>query len=475
MSGQPKLVVNSLSMLVNKLTQGIATFVLTAAIARNLGALALGQYLLALSYYYIFVNLTSQGFKTLFTREIAREPELTSEYLVSGTLLQFVFSIIGYLGLVIVVFLLPYNADTSFICYLMGLTIVPFALSNITEAIFQAQEKMYLITISTVPVYIIRLLVMIWAMQLNYGVPYIASILLFSEFLIFVIQWLLLTNIIKPKWQINQDFIWNNIKAARTFVAIEGMGIIATKSNLLILSILGSEVLVGIYGAIIQVMQPFFLVSLSINLAAFPSMSKAVFLGRDQQKKLTENIIEFLLIMSLPFMAGIYFFADQLLSLIYNDASFTQASLILKLASISLITTSFSITFSYLLIANGFEKFNLIEVITTTLLGSISGILLISKYNLLGSALTGIVMSCVTFLLFTYIVYNRLFTINIQRILTRPLLISTIMIMFFLLVKHLNWDFVWILISAFSTYIVLIGLLAIRELGGFKAIYKKIK
>jgi O-antigen/teichoic acid export membrane protein len=462
-------------MLVNKLTQGIATFVLTAAIARNLGALALGQYLLALSYYYIFVNLTSQGFKILFTREIAREPELTSEYLVSGTLLQFVFSIIGYLGLVIVVFLLPYNADTSFICYLMGLTIVPFALSNITEAIFQAQEKMYLITISTVPVYIIRLLVMIWAMQLNYGVPYIASILLFSEFLIFVIQWLLLTNIIKPKWQINQDFIWNNIKAARTFVAIEGMGIIATKLNLLMLSILGSEVLVGIYGAIIQVMQPFLLVCLSINLAAFPSMSKAVFLGRDQQKKLTENIIEFLLVMSLPFMAGIYFFADELLSFIYNDASFIQASLILKLVSISLITTSFSVTFSYLLIANGFEKFNLLEVVTTTFFGGISGILLISKYNLLGSALTGIVMSCVTFLLFTYLVYSRLFPINIQRILARPLLISTIMIMFFLLVKHLNWDFIWILVSAFSIYVVLIGLFAIRELGGVNAIYKKIK
>ena len=68
-------------MLVNKLTQGIATFLLSATIARTLGAYSLGQYLLAVSYYNIFVSLSSQGFKTLFTREIARKPESTSVYL----------------------------------------------------------------------------------------------------------------------------------------------------------------------------------------------------------------------------------------------------------------------------------------------------------------------------------------------------------------------------------------------------------
>jgi O-antigen/teichoic acid export membrane protein len=474
MSGQSKLLVNSLSMLVNKLTQGITTFVLTTAIARNFGALALGQYILALSYYYIFVNITSQSFKTLFTREIAREPELTSEYLVSGTLLQFVFSIIGYLALVIVVFLLPYNADTSFICYLMGLTILPFALSNITEAIFQAQEKMYLITISTVPVYILRLLAMIWAMQLNYGVPYIAIILLFSEFLILVIEWLLLTKIIKPKWQINKDFIWNRIKAARTFFALEGIGIIASKLNLLILSVLGSEALVGIYGAITQVIQPFFLVSMSINLAAFPSMSKAVFLGREQQQKITENIIEFLLVMSLPLMAGIYFFADKLLLLIYKDASFSEESMILKLVSIILISTSFSGTFGYLLIANGLEKFNLIETVLTTLVGGISGILLIAKYQLLGSTLMILFMSFTTLLISGYIVYSRLFALNIRRFLPRPLLITMIMIFVFLFFKKTNLEFIWVLFYSFFIYIMLICLLAIREFGGFVSVYKKI-
>ncbi|MDF5715142.1 MAG: oligosaccharide flippase family protein, partial [Rhizonema sp. NSF051] len=313
MSEQRKLAVNSISMLVNRLTQGIVTFVLTAAIARTLGAYALGQYLLAISYYYIFVNLASQGFKTLFTRELARDPEITPVYLVNGTLLQFVFSIIGYAALVVVVFLLHYTADTSFICDIMGLTIVPFALSNVTEAIFQAQEKMHLIAISTVPVYILRLVAMLWAMQLHYGIEYVAGILIFSESVILVIEWIFLTRIIKPKWQIKQDFIWNTIKATRTFFAIEGIGIIAAKIDILILSLLGSEVLIGIYGAMSQLLQPFYIISSSLSLAAFPSMSKAVYLGKDKQRESTESVIEILLCMGLPFFIGLLFFGKELL------------------------------------------------------------------------------------------------------------------------------------------------------------------
>ena len=476
MSERRKLAVNSISMLVNRLTQGIVTFVLTAAIARTLGAYALGQYLLAISYYYIFVNLASQGFKTLFTRELARDPEITPVYLVNGTLLQFVFSIIGYVALVVVVFLLHYSPDTSFICYMMGLTIVPFALSNITEAIFQAQEKMHLIAISTVPVYILRLLAMLWAMQLHYGIEYIAGILVFSESLILAIEWVLLTKIVKPQWQIKQDFIWNTIKATRMFFAIEGIGIIAGKIDILILSILGSEVLIGIYGAVSQLLQPFYIISSSVTLAAFPGMSKAVYLGKEKQRESTENVIDILLCIGLPFFLGLLFFGKELLLFIYKDPSFAQANviLILNIISLSLITSNFSRSFSYLLIANGFEKFNLLEVTLTTAVGGLAGVVLISQYKLLGAALMSLAMTFTNFSVFTYVVYSRLFSLQLWRVMRRPLLISVFMLIVFLILQKINLDFLLTIILATCSYGFFAGLLTIRAFGGFDSVWKKI-
>ncbi len=474
MSERRKLAVNSLSMLVNRLTQGIATFVLTAAIARTLGASVLGQYLLALSYYYIFVNLASQGFKTLFTRELARDPEVTPIYLVSGTLLQFVFSVIGYLALVVVVFLLPYSADTSFICYIVGLTIVPFALSNITEAIFQAQEKMYLIAISTVPVYILRLLVMLWAIQLHYGIEYIAGILVISESLILVIEWILLTRIIKPKWEIKQDFLWKTIKTARTFFAIEGIAILAAKIDILILSLLGSEFLIGIYGAVSQLMQPFSIVANSVALAGFPGMSKAVGLGREKQRQVTENIIEILLLIGLPFFVGLLFLGNELLLFIYKNPIFTQASVVLHIISLTVITSSFSRTISYLLLANGFQKFNLIAAVITTVIGGLAGVVWISQFKLIGAAFMELVMTLSNFSIFMYAIYSRLFSLHLWQVIRRPLLISVLMLIVFLILKEIQMDFLWTLILATCSYGFFMSLLTIRAFGGFHSVWQKI-
>ena len=443
---QKKLAVNSISMLANRLTQGIATFIITATIARTLGAEVVGQYLLATSYYYIFVNLASQGFKTLFTRELARDPSITPVYVISGTLLQFVFGLVAYIAMVGLVYVLPYNNTTSFICYVTGMMIIPFSLSNITEAIFQAQEKMHLIAISTVPIYILRLLAIIWVVPLPNGIIYVVSILIASESIILVIQWLLLARIVKPKWQIDWDFIWKTINISRTFFAMEGIGFIASKVDMLILSLLGSELLVGIYGGICQLLQPYYIVSNSVAVAAFPAMTRSVAEGKDKQRQVAESVIEILLCISLPFLVGMIFTGDRLLMLIYQDPSFAQSANILHIISLSLITGAFSRIFSYLLIANGLEELNLIEVVVTTIVGSLTGIIFIYHYQLTGAAFMSLSIGFTNFGVLAYFVSNRLFTLRILQIIYRPLLISFLMAMVFLLLDKNNIN-IWTTIA----------------------------
>ncbi|MBD2690452.1 oligosaccharide flippase family protein [Anabaena catenula] len=471
---KPKLLKNSLSLLVNRLTQGVATFVLTTVIARNLGADELGQYILAISYYYIFVTFVGQGLKTLFTRELAREAEATPVYLVSGTFLQLILSIIGYVLLVSVVFILPYSPDTSMVCYIMGLAVIPFALSNITEAIFQAQENMHLIAITTVPIYILRTAIMIWIINLKYSVNHIAGIMVISEILVLVIQWIFLVQTIKPAWQINKDFMFKSLYSVRTFFAIDASGIIASKMDVLLISLLGSEFLVGLYGMIGQLMQPFMIVSNSVSLAAFPAMSKAVAIGKEKQKKETENVLEILLVISLPFIMGVLFFADELLVLIYNDPKFLQANLPLQINVLTLVTSPFIRSFGYLLVANGLEKYNLLEVIITTVSGGLSGVVLISQYKLIGAALMKIVMSISACGLLTYAVYNRLFLLNLWRIMRRPLLVSVFMLMIFLVFKKIQLDFLLTLTVSTLAYIVLVSLLFMSDFGGFNSLLQKI-
>jgi O-antigen/teichoic acid export membrane protein len=462
-----KFISNSLSMILNRLVQSITAFVLTATIARTLGAEALGQYLLAYSYYFIFVGIASQGLKALFTRELAREPQKTPVYLMSGTCLQLILSFFSYGALVVVVFLLPYSSKSSNLCYIMGLTIIPFALSNITEAIFQAKEKMHLIAAATVPVYILRLIIMIWAMQLKYGIEYLAVILFLSETVILVIEWIFIIRLVKIQWEIDRTFVLNTIKNARTFFAIEGITVISGRIQILILSLLGNEFLVGLFGGISQLLQPFLIIANSITLAIFPRFSKAVEQGRDKQRQITESIIEILLMMALPLLLGLLLFGKDLLIFVY-DTSFAEAHIALSLSAASLIFLPFTRSLCYLLVANGLEIVNLREVVITTSIGSLVGVALVSQYQLLGAAIMALLMTVIGFSQYIYFTYTRLFSLNLWRIMRRPLIITVLMLPIFLLLQKISLDFLLTLIIATSAYGLFMIYMVIRAFSGFR-------
>ncbi len=474
MSERRKFFSNSFSMLVNRLVQAAGTFVLTAAIVRMLGAEALGQYLLAASYYLIFVNMASQGLRTLFTRELSRNLEETPVYLVSGTVLQLAFSTVAYLALVIVVWLLPYSPETSTLCYIFGLTIIPFSLSNITEAIFQAQERMHLIATSAVPVYILRLIFMIWLMQSNQGVQALAETMIVSETVILVIQWLLLLRTVKPIWRVDTKFIGQIVTTIKTFFAIEATGIFAAKMDILILSLLGSELLIGVYSGMTQLTQPYVIIVNSLGLAAFPSMTKAVEKGREQQRRTTEDFIEFLLFMAIPIWIGIFFWGEDLLAFIYHDPNFNDVGLIFWISSFTILLLPFIRILGYVLIANGFERFNLFEVITTTVVGGLAGIVLITRYQLLGAALMGIVVSLSAYSLLTWAVCTRVFLLRFWKVLGRPLLIGGLMIPVFLMLKATHLYFLEVLTISAAVYCLLMGCLSIYMLGGPRLALEKL-
>ena len=461
MEGLRKLLGNSFALLLNRLAQSITTFILAASIARMLGAYELGQYMLAFSFYYVFMTLASQGFKTLFTRELARNPIETPSYLISGTFLQLLFSIIAYAVMVIVVYALPYNQNTSLVCYVLGLSIIPFSLSNVTEAIFQAEEKMHLIAVSTVPIYIVRVIAIIWAMNLKYDITTVSAIMVASECLIFLIEWCLVTQFVKLKWRLNWKFMWDTTKASGSFIVIEGISVLGYRFQVFILSLLGGELVVGLYGAVLQLMQPFQIISHSVVLAVFPKMSKAIDSGKESQRQITQITIEILLMVALPLLLGILFFGKELLILLYQEQSFAEAQFALNIFAIGLISSSFIRPLSYLLVANGFEKVNLWQVFITTILDCLIGIVLISQYKLNGAAITVIFTDYVALLIYYIESYRRLFRLSLWPTISRPLIIGVSMLPVFIALKSFNLNIISVLIISNFFYFMFVVFLGV--------------
>jgi O-antigen/teichoic acid export membrane protein len=315
---------------------------------------------------------------------------------------------------------------------------------------------------------------MLWVMQLTHKIEDVAIILVISESLILLIEWILIVKIVQPEWKIDRSFMSKIISDAKTLFAIEGMGMIAAKIDMLILSLLGSEILVGLYGSVTQLLQPFFIVSNSLTLAAFPGMSKAVALGPEHQRQTAENIISILLCIGLPFSIGIMFYGSDLLLFVYQKPSFLEAAMLLKIVAVAIVISTFSQTFSYVLIANGFEKFNLIEVAITAVVGGMAGIVLISKYQLLGAASMGLLMSISSVTVFGYAVRQRIFSVRLWQVFRLPLIISSLMSIVFLLLQRSNFDFLPTITLATIAYIIFASSIVIHELGGVEHLRSKI-
>lgn len=466
MRGSRQLISNSLSLVLNRLTQSLTTFILVAAIARLRGPYELGQYTLAFSYYFVFMTLVSQGFKTLFTRELSQKPSETPIYLISGTILQLLFGFLGYIGLVITIFLLPYKPDTSMVCYILGLMIFPFSLSNVTEAIFQAQEKMHLIALSTVPIYILRIFVIIAGMNQGDNILKISGIIVISEVIILILQWIFAAQITTPIWSINWEFIKRIIRAAWTFMAIDGIPILKARMQILILSLLGGEVLVGIYGALTQLMQPFEIVSSSLALAVFPKLSKAVEQGKTSQRNLVETVIQILLSVALPFVVGVFFIGSDLLSLVYQNPEFSQVGLELRILSLGIIFVALIRPLSFVLVANGLERINLLEVMITTGCSVVISMILVSQYELMGAALSVLLLQIIACGIYSYAVYVYVFPFGLWKTLGRPLLISLFMLILFLISRHLQLTIIWTLIGGTVAYVCLAAIFGLYAVGG---------
>jgi O-antigen/teichoic acid export membrane protein len=295
-----------------------------------------------------------------------------------------------------------------------------------------------------------------------------------SELIIFIVEWLLITKEIKPIWQIDHDFIWKNINKAWTFLAIEGIGIFAAKVDIFLISLVGNELLIGVYGAMKQMLQPFMIVSHGVSLAGFPKLAKVAAVSKSQQKKVAEDIIAILLFMSLPFFISLTFLGQDLLLIVYKDENFQGVGLIFNLLAISVITSSFSRTFNYLLTANGYEKIQLIEVVITTVVATLAGILLISEYKLMGAAWMSVARTFANFSVLTFAVYTRIFAIDLWKILKLPLLVSGFMAIVLYIAKTLNINIAIIIMIDILTYIILVGAIATHLSGGVGALKQKI-
>lgn len=385
--GLRRLLGNIAAILTSDVVNRATTFVLYALAARELGAHAFGQLSLALALFYTFQIFAIGGLRTLVTREVARDPASAGRYLVNGSIGVSLFSLASLLALLGLVSVLGYAADTTVIILLLGLGLLPFALTQICEALFQAWERLHLIAYANVPVNIVKVGLIFALLQGGAGLLTLTLVLVGAHLAILLVEWpLVLRHMGRPRASFDPPFLAGMVRAGGTFFGIDGIIAIWASVNTVLLARLAGETEVGLYSAVSQLMVPVLLIYQSIVRSLFPTLCRRFGQGVGALQAISDQLIELLLMVALPMAVGLYFLAGPALLLLYGDPQFLQAVAPLRVMVWALVALALTSALGQVLVAAMNERATLRIVIVNVLVGLALGAPLIWRFGLMGAA-----------------------------------------------------------------------------------------
>jgi len=419
---------NALSILTSDAMNRATSFVLYALVARHLGAHEFGQLSLALTLFYIFQVLAVAGLKTLTIRQATIDRSRTSRYFTTGCAIVALSSFSSLALLFGFVRLMHYPADTTLVILLTCIGLLPYAISAICEGIFQAWERMYLIPYVNVPVNVAKVSCAFLLLTRKNGLYAVVLILLTSLIVAALTEvWMLFRKFPVHIEPVDYQFCLATFRSAVTFLGIDGTIAVMSSLNVVLLSKLATETEVGLYSAATQLMVPLLLVYQSIGQSVFPLMCRKVEPGFQSLRRISAQVIEVLLILALPALAGLFFLGDWALSILYRNPVFQQAFPALRIVAWVLVSQVFTSVLGQALVASHREKITLRIVAVDTLVNLLVGWPLIRLFGLRGAAIALLVTRLVDCCQH-YIPVSRLFRgIPLAQIIWKPIIAGVCM------------------------------------------------
>jgi O-antigen/teichoic acid export membrane protein len=241
---------NSLVLLASNIISKILGFFYVMYIARYLGAEGFGILSFALAFTGIFSVFSDLGLGPLTVREVARDKSLAGKYLGNITVIKIFLVIITFGLIAITINLLGYPKQTIKVVYFLALSVILSSFSNIFNSIFQAYEKMEYQSIEQILSSILMLSGALFAISQGFSVVRLASIYFLVSAVILgysfaVCAW----KFSLPKLEVDWSFWKPTIKEALPFFLSAVVDIIAFKIDIIMLSMMKGDMVVGWYSA----------------------------------------------------------------------------------------------------------------------------------------------------------------------------------------------------------------------------------
>lgn len=336
MSEKRKMVKNTGILMAMELGTRILDIIISMLVARYLGPVAFGLLAFALSFGSLFSIIPGFGMGSLVTRDISRDREKISAYLIHGTAAKVILGTVMMVIMIIAAELLWHSSEKTVLAITAGVLVIFESQLKFTAAFFQGLQKMKMVASLNLLVRTGWVFGSLTVMAMGGGVFHLIAVRCLMNLIGFSVGTVLIAvQLQKIRWHWNPKFVFELIHASFPFALFRLFGVVYTDVDTVMLSNLRGDLMTGWYAAAQKFYKVLTFIPGSFAQTMLPLLSSYTESDRSRFTSSLKMACKFLMMIAFPIMAVGLLESREIIKFFYGD-KFMEASHTLSILMLAL-------------------------------------------------------------------------------------------------------------------------------------------
>jgi len=393
---------NTIFIFIGQIINILLTYFYTIYTARYLGAAGFGILSFAIAFTGISGLLADLGLSLLTTREVSRNNLLAGRYVGNILIIKSILSVITLGFTAIAINLLGYSFKTCLIVYLITFSTIFNSFTGLFNSVFQAFQKMEYMSLGIILNSLLIFTGTAFVIYQNLGIFSFAFVYLFASTVTFVYSLCtIIWRFLIPKLELDLP-LWKNLLKESIPFCMTGVFIaIYFRMDIIILSMMKGEEIVGWYAASYRVIDGLSVIPSAFMSIIFPVFSKYYIDSKKSLELAFEKSLAFITIIAIPIGVGTMILSNEIILFIYGNMYLPSASA-LRILIWASVLGFINLTPATLLISINKQRTLMIFTFIGAILNLVLNYLLIPSFSYEGAAVATVITELVIGLLMLY-------------------------------------------------------------------------
>jgi len=424
LSNSKKFAKNSLALTTASLSITFLGAIYRIFIANYLGDVEFGKYSFITTYVSYFSALSLFGLRSVVTREVARHPEKSTPILRQSIKIRGLTTLIAFISAYCIILFTGKSVDIQIGIVIFGLSLFAVAGMDVIEGMIVARESSVYITISALFSNALKIFVGILVLRMGYGLIAILTVYLVISFINTILSWyfyrIVFANV-KSTVAVNEPHLRGFlIRESVPFVFLSLISRVYYKNDIIILSILKGDRIVGWYSAAYLPVDALLTIAQSIANAAYPIMSRMFGGDGKSLKNFNDTLSRYMLLLFIPIAITLTAIGPELISFLFSD-KYTKAMPIMRLLGWMPVAETVTFGMGNVLAATYNQKITAKITVVNASINLVLCLVLIPKYSYWGGAIGTVLSAYITLAIVTWVIIRYVHRVDWLHCIFKPL------------------------------------------------------